>query len=183
MGELNHSKAAKATMVEIPAAALGYCGTMVEESVALRKQFPLASDYGLRLKMAMRLDGWIDAAPAGELGLSGAAIGKFWSGKTKMFAADNHMRACSILRVDPAWLALGLGEPRPERMALRDLNGIEGQLVTLFRGAFPDDQDEILRLANQAYAKRHPLPSPANPWGMAPPPLPLTPAGKKEPHR
>lgn len=152
---------------------------MVDEIVALRAEFPNATDYGLRLKQAMRLDGWIDTTLAGELGLSSAAIGKFWSGKTKMFTAENHVRACRILRVDSEWLALGEGEPRPERMSMRDLNGLEGQLITLFRGAFGDDQDEILRLANQAYAKRHPFPSPANPWGATPPPLPTETDRKK----
>lgn len=60
---------------------------MVDDLVKLREKYPQASDYGRRLRLAMQLDGWRDSMLAGELGVSNAAIGKFWNGGTKMFSA------------------------------------------------------------------------------------------------
>lgn len=139
---------------------------------------PKPSAYALRLKEAMELDGWLQSVLAGELGISPTAIGKLLKGTSQSLSAENHVKAARLLNVDSEWLALGIGEPRPERMSLRDLNGIEGQLITFFRGIPHEDQDHVLREANNAYSRQHPLPSPANPFPLARP----TPSKKVKTH-
>ena len=126
--------------------------------------------YALRLQQAMDLDGWMKSALAGEMGISPTAVGNLLRGASKSFSADSHVKAVRILRVDSEWLALGIGVPRPEKMAMRDLSYFEGELVRLFRKLPHESQDELMMLANQLYNKQHPMPSLENPFPNAPPP-------------
>lgn len=50
-------------------------------------------------------------------------------------------------------------------MLFSELNGLEGQLVTIYRQLGEAGQDELLQAANRMLAEQNPQPSPANPYG------------------
>lgn len=64
--------------------------------------------YGERLLQAMDKAGIDRKTLAARLGISKAAVGQVILGSTKMFDAVNHTKACEVLGVSPAWLAIGL---------------------------------------------------------------------------
>jgi hypothetical protein len=48
---------------------------------------------------------------------------------------------------------------------LSELNGLEGQLVTLYRQLDDEGKEELLGYANRLLTEHNPEPSPANPFG------------------
>lgn len=52
-------------------------------------------------------------------------------------------------------------------MLFSELNGLEGQLITIYRQLDDHGRDELLTLANNLLSKLHPQPSAANPFAKA----------------
>lgn len=81
------------------------------------------TDYGIRLKEAMRLAGLLDGdgkPKAGVLeklgkaiGITGAAVGMVLTGQSKTFKPVNSAKAARYLKVDHFWLATGEGDAQP----------------------------------------------------------------------
>ena len=171
--QLNHSSGMRATMVQ----RLYTRGAYVP--AVMSKPIPEPSPYAKRLAVAMALEKISNSVLADQIGVSATAIGKLMRGTSKQLTAENHVLAVRALRVDSEWLALGEGEPRPERMGVRDLDGLESQLVMLYRGLPPEYKDKVIDTAQGLYSEMHPMPSAANPFANAPPPGAATFTGRK----
>lgn len=76
----------------------------------------------------------------------------------------------SALGADPAWLDSGQGgwkasAPQPPAtLSFLALNGLEGQLITMYRGLPPEIQERVMAAVNNLYGRFHPAPSAANPF-------------------
>lgn len=129
------------------------------------------SPYALRLLKAMEHRNVTKSQLAQALEISATAIGKLAAGTSKSLTAENHVRAARFLQVSSDWLALNEGEMLLVNNPMRDLNGIEGQLITFFRGMSQADQDRLVAAANNIFNKRTPAqPSQANPFAKVPRP-------------
>lgn len=64
----------------------------------------------------------------------------------------------------------GAGKP----LKLVDLNGLEGQLIMMFRGLKPEQQDDVLQHVNRLYASQQDGPSRASPYAHLPTPMQAT---------
>lgn len=97
MYSLNHSSDASATIVT------RLCG-----------MFQTMVDYGERLKEAMKDSGVDEHKLANELGVTYQAVMKVLKSGSNTFSAINHVKAARFLGVSSDWLALGIGEMRPQ---------------------------------------------------------------------
>jgi len=80
---------------------------------------------------------------ANKLELSRQAIEKFFRGESDEMKAANHIKTSRILGIDPAWLALGEGVPRPGEFQVQ---WHERLLLEQFRELPPEDQNDIADL-------------------------------------
>ena len=70
------------------------------------------TDYKDRFEQSMRACGMDAQGVADALGISYQAVKKVLDGKTRMLKSDNNSACAKLFKVDPDWLATGLGEPR-----------------------------------------------------------------------
>lgn len=98
------------------------------------------------------------------------------SGKSKMPAADNMLRIAKALGLRPEYLLWGEGPP--EAISFSQLNGLEAQLVMLFRN-LPDDakRDALLIDVNEYFNRHAPKggSTKAHPFAHVEPPPPTAP--------
>lgn len=142
---------------------------MVEE---IKKPSP----YGERLAHAMTLPGnETDAvALAEDLGVSRQAITKLLKGGSTEMTASNNARTARLLNVDPVWLAIGDGVPRPEEFHAR---WHERSLIEMLRQLPPDEQDEFAEALRLRFAthQSHAGAASSNPF----PGVPLPTSGRR----
>lgn len=103
------------------------------------------SEYAKRLAHALSPDvaGITPVELANQLELSRQAIEKFFRGESDEMKAANHIKTSRILGIDPAWLALGEGVPRPGDFQVQ---WHERLLLEQFRELPPEDQNDIADL-------------------------------------
>ena len=81
--------------------------------------------------------------------------------------ASNNARVARLLNVDPTWLAIGEGVPRPDEFHAR---WHERQLLEVFRQLPPDEQDEFAEQLHQRHAlhRSHAGAATADPFSATP---------------
>jgi len=107
---------------------------------------------------------------AKAVGIKQSSMSALESGNTKMPMADVFMRLCDALEVRPKYLLFGEGPAQSQHF--QELNGLEAQLVMIFR-QLPTEgmRDAMLIDANDRLNRvSSPVPSRANPYPTVPPP-------------
>lgn len=129
------------------------------------------SPFAERLAQAMSLpDNKISAVDlAAELGITRQAVEKLLRGGSNEMSASNSARVARMLKVDPTWLAIGEGVPRPSEFQVR---WHERKLLEGFRALPADEQDEFATLLERRLALhlQHAGAASADPFGGARPP-------------
>lgn len=127
-----------------------FCNRYSERNVG---EYPVMNLPPTFATFGARLEWWIEnrkmtqAALAKATGIPQSSISELIKGKLKAPSASNLFKLADALRVRPRYLLLGDGAAEANSFA--DLNGLEAQLVMLFR-SLPDDakRDALLIDAN-----------------------------------
>ena len=143
-------------------------------------QIPTFTTVGQRLEWWIAKRNRTQTEVAKTAGMSQSSLSEIVSGRSKRPAADNMLRLARELQLRPEYLVWGEGPP--ETLNFSQLNGLEAQLVMLFRGLPDDAKRDALLIDVNDYCNRQTgkvVASMADPWAhVAPPPAIATPAPK-----
>jgi transcriptional regulator with XRE-family HTH domain len=135
---------------------------------------PQFATFGARLRYWRERRGFKKQGDfADKLGIKQPSLSELESGESKSPSADILLKAADLLQLRPKYLLSGEGAP--ESRSFSDLNGLEAQLVMIFR-QLPTDalRDALLIDANDMLNRAGSgAPSPADPFaGRRPIPSP-----------
>lgn len=131
---------------------------------------PKFDTFGQRLEYWRTIRGYKrQGALAEQIGIKQSSLSELESGETKKPSADVLLRLCDTLHLRPKYLLNGDGPA--ESQYFQELNGLEAQLVMIFRQLPTDaardalliDANDLLNRANGSKATT------ANPFPTAPP--------------
>lgn len=138
-------------------------------------QPPVFSTIGQRLEWWISKRKRTQTELAKAVGVSQSTLSEIVSGRSKKPAADNMLRLAKELQLRPEYLVWGEGPP--EAITFSQLNGLEAQLVMLFRNLPDDAKRDALLIDVNDYFNRHTgkgSASRAQPWAHVTPPPPTT---------
>jgi transcriptional regulator with XRE-family HTH domain len=131
---------------------------------------PAFENFGERLTYWRMRRGFKKQGDLAEaIGIKQPSLSELEKGHSKEPSAAVLLKLCDVLQLRPRYLLSGEGAP--EGQYFQELNGLEAQLVMLFRQLPEPMKDALLIDANDMLNRaRGPQPSAANPFAAAPPP-------------
>lgn len=112
--------------------------------------------FGARLEYWRKKRGYNrQGALAEAIGIKQSSLSELESGKSKQPAADVMLKLCDVLHLRPKYLLLGEGPS--ESQYFQELNGLEAQLVMIFRQLPSDGLRNALMIEANDLLERHKL--------------------------